>query len=259
MQSTSGYCSAGYKQSLYIGAMENIATRIARAREAKGLSQSQLARDMGISPQAVQNWEAGKANPKGDRLSSLAMILGVSVDHLITGAPMKAWPSEVDATSPDALSHPGLQGISVWDDQTPLDDDEIEVPFLKEVELSAGSGKFAVESNSRAKLRFGKYTFMRLGIQPSNVVCMPVKGNSMEPLLSDGSTVAIDTGATAVVDGKMYGILYEDMLRVKILYRIAGSKLRIRSFNRDEYEDEEVDAANVRIIGRVFQSSTIFS
>jgi len=151
-----------------------------------------------------------------------------------------------------------MQSISVWDDQTPLDDDEIEVPFLKEVELSAGSGKFVVESSSRAKLRFGKYTFMRLGIQPSNVVCMPVKGNSMEPLLSDGSTVAIDTGATAVIDGKMYGILYEDMLRVKILYRVAGSKLRIRSFNRDEYEDEVVDAASVKIFGRVFQSSTIF-
>lgn len=239
--------------------MENIAKRIAHAREAKGLSQSQLARDMGVSPQAVQNWEAGKANPKGDRLSSLAMILGVSVDHLINGRPLNGLRFEVEGTSPDALSHPDLQGISVWDDQTPLDEDEIEVPFLKEVELSAGSGKFAVETTSRAKLRFGKYTFMRLGIQPSNVVCMPVKGNSMEPLLSDGSTVALDTGATSVIDGKMYGILYEDMLRVKILYRIAGSKLRIRSFNRDEYEDEEVDAANVRIIGRVFQSSTIFS
>ena len=213
---------------------------------------------MGVSPQAVQNWETGKANPKGERLSSLATILGVSVDHLVSGTPLKIWPYEVDGTSADALSHPDMRGISVWDDQTPLDDDEIEVPFLKEVELSAGSGKISVESSSRAKLRFGKYTFMRLGIQPSNVVCMPVKGNSMEPLLSDGSTVAVDTGATNVIDGKMYGILYEDMLRVKILYRIAGSKLRIRSFNRDEYEDEEVDASSVKIIGRVFQSSTIF-
>jgi len=237
--------------------MENISVRIARAREAKGLNQSQLARDLGVSPQAVQNWEAGKANPKGDRLTGLATILGVTVEYLLSGGPSARW-SEVDSTSPEAISHPDMQSISVWDDQTPLDDDEIEVPFLKEVELSAGSGKFVVESSSRAKLRFGKYTFMRLGIQPSNVVCMPVKGNSMEPLLSDGSTVAIDTGATAVIDGKMYGILYEDMLRVKILYRVAGSKLRIRSFNRDEYEDEVVDAASVKIFGRVFQSSTIF-
>ncbi|WJM93419.1 helix-turn-helix transcriptional regulator [Pseudomonas brenneri] len=238
--------------------MENISARITRARLAKGLNQSQLARDLGVSPQAVQNWETGKANPKGERLSSLATILGVSVDHLVSGVPLKMWPSEVDGTAPEALSHPDMQGISVWDDQTPLDEDEIEVPFLKEVELSAGSGKISVESSSRAKLRFGKYTFMRLGIQPANVVCMPVKGNSMEPLLSDGSTVAVDTGATTVVDGKMYGILYEDMLRVKILYRISGSRLRIRSFNRDEYEDEEVDASSVKVIGRVFQSSTIF-
>lgn len=239
--------------------MSTLPVRIAQAREHKGLNQSELARAMGVTPQAVQNWESGKASPRGTRLTELAKVLGVPVQELLVGPVRQGSHHCENETDPAKLTHPDMLPISMWDDSTPLDEDEIEVPFLKEVELSAGSGRFSVDNHSRAKLRFGKYTFMRLGVQPSNVVCMPVKGNSMEPLLSDGSTVAVDTGATTVVDGKMYGIFYEEMLRVKILYRLAGGKLRIRSFNRDEYEDEVADASAVRIIGRVFQASTIFS
>ncbi|AIL60912.1 XRE family transcriptional regulator [Pseudomonas alkylphenolica] len=240
--------------------MSTLPQRIAQAREKKGLNQSELARAIGVSPQAVQGWESGKASPRGNRLTELSKILGVSVQELLVGPgqPPGSQPCESE-TDPAKLTHPDMRPISMWDDSTPLDEDEIEVPFLKEVELSAGSGRFSVDSHSRAKLRFGKYTLMRLGVQPSNVICMPVKGNSMEPLLADGSTVAVDTGATTVVDGKMYGIFYEEMLRVKILYRLAGGKLRIRSFNRDEYEDEVADVSAVNIIGRVFQASTIFS
>ena len=54
-----------------------------------------------------------------------------------------------------------LGPIDVWDDDTPLDDDEVYVPFLKEVELSAGSGRTAVHQSHKQKLRFGKMTLRR--------------------------------------------------------------------------------------------------
>lgn len=53
--------------------------------------------------------------------------------------------------------------IEVWDDSTPLPSDEVLVPFLKEVELAAGSGKMSVEVNSRRSLRFGKYSLKKKG------------------------------------------------------------------------------------------------
>lgn len=65
--------------------MTTIATRIAEARKALGLNQSELARSLSVSPQAVQSWESGKARPKGERLEKLATALGQSVDWVLTG------------------------------------------------------------------------------------------------------------------------------------------------------------------------------
>lgn len=77
----------------------------------------------------------------------------------------------------------------------------------------------------------------------------------MDPILPDGSTVAIDTGNKLIVDGKMYAIDQGGMLRVKYLYRLPGGGIRIRSANREEYPDEEIFPENdqeFRILGRVF-------
>ncbi|WP_060538593.1 helix-turn-helix domain-containing protein [Pseudomonas sp. NBRC 111125] len=65
--------------------MTTIATRIAEARKVLGFNQSELARALGVSPQAVQSWESGKARPKGDRLDRLAATLEKSVDWILTG------------------------------------------------------------------------------------------------------------------------------------------------------------------------------
>ena len=152
--------------------------------------------------------------------------------------------------------------FDVWDDNTPLADDEVYVPFLKEVELSAGRGRTAVEQASGRKLRFGKLTLRRQGVQPSDAVCVTVSGNSMEPVLPDGSTVGVDQGRTAVVDGKMYAINHGGQLRVKTLYRLPGGGVRLRSYNRDEHPDEEYSAEElvskqILVIGRVFWYSVL--
>jgi phage repressor protein C with HTH and peptisase S24 domain len=156
-----------------------------------------------------------------------------------------------------------LGPIDAWDDDTPLDDDEVYVPFLKEVELSAGSGRVSVQESSGRKLRFGKMTLRRQGVQPSEAVCVSVSGNSMEPVLPDGSTVGVNKGATAVVDGKMYALDHSGQLRVKTLYRLPGGGVRMRSFNREEHPDEEYSADEmaengISVIGKVFWSSVLW-
>ncbi|WP_338523338.1 XRE family transcriptional regulator [Pseudomonas batumici] len=156
-----------------------------------------------------------------------------------------------------------LGPIDVWDDDTPLDDDEVYVPFLKEVELSAGGGRNMVQVSPKQKLRFGKITLRRQGVQPSEAVCVTVSGNSMEPVLPDGSTVGVDTGTTAITDGKMYAVDHGGQLRVKTLYRLPGGGIRMRSFNRDEHRDEEYTAQEmlekeIIVLGRVFWSSVLW-
>ena len=87
-----------------------------------------------------------------------------------------------------ALSIGGGQGaLSIGDGigailprDTPLDEDETELPFFMEVELSAGNGSTQVIEKKGAKLRFSKSTLRRVGVQPQNAACVTVSGNSME-------------------------------------------------------------------------------
>lgn len=158
------------------------------------------------------------------------------------------------------------EGIDEWADDTPLDDDEIELPFLKEVELSAGGGKTVIEVSGTRKLRFGKYTVRNMGVQPDQAVCVSISGNSMEPVLQNGGTVAVDRSKNKVadvVDGKMYALNHAGHVRVKQLYRTPRGGLRLRSFNRDEHPDEEYTAdeliaEDIAIIGRVFWGASFF-
>lgn len=64
--------------------MNNHSARvIAHAREAKGMTQSELARALGVTPQAVQKWEAGTAVPRPTKFQRVAEVLGIEPIKLI--------------------------------------------------------------------------------------------------------------------------------------------------------------------------------
>ena len=58
--------------------MDKIAKRIENCRRHLNFSQSELARKVGVTPQAVQKWEKAKTVPRGYTLEKLAGVLGVS-------------------------------------------------------------------------------------------------------------------------------------------------------------------------------------
>src|SRR5688500_11060058 len=71
----------------------NIAKIIREGREKLNLNQSQLAELVGVSPQAVQQWEAGATQPRGKRLNKIAQVLKLPPALTHFGIP-----SEVAAT-----------------------------------------------------------------------------------------------------------------------------------------------------------------
>ena len=54
-------------------------------RTAKGLSQAELGKMLGVSNKAVSKWESGAAKPQTAKLYRLAQILEVSVEELLAG------------------------------------------------------------------------------------------------------------------------------------------------------------------------------
>ena len=65
--------------------MKQIGNQIAALRKAKGLTQAQLGERLGISFQAISNWENGKTLPDVAVLLDLAHVLETSVDNILTG------------------------------------------------------------------------------------------------------------------------------------------------------------------------------
>ena len=60
----------------------SLGENIKQARNAKNMTQAQLAEALRVSPQAVSKWETSETYPDGSILVPLANLLGVSLDTL---------------------------------------------------------------------------------------------------------------------------------------------------------------------------------
>jgi len=223
----------------------------------RNLTQADVAEACGWSGQsAFSQYATGKVPLNVEALLKLAKALDFDVSEV---SPRLMWSVGHEIMHSMLRPSAHLSDIQPWDDNTPLDDDEVYVPFLREVELAAGSGRFVIEESDSARLRFFKKDLRHNNVQFSNAKCVVVSGNSMLPVLRDGATVGINVGKSSlgdIVDGDMYAIAHHGQLRVKQLYRLP-SGIRLRSFNRDEHPDEdytfaEIQDQQIAILGHVF-------
>ena len=69
----------------YDGDTATFGDRMTGAREAAGLSQTELARRMGVKVATVRAWENDQSEPRANKLQMLAGMLGVSIMWMLTG------------------------------------------------------------------------------------------------------------------------------------------------------------------------------
>ena len=213
---------------------------------------SELARFLNVSQQVIKNWEARGVSAK--MIPEVSERLGISERWLRTGEGEMIGDDEVQIESNATV----IGTLDVWDSKTPLSADDCEVPFYKDIHLSAGNGfSDDIEDYNGYKLRFSKSTLRRHGINPADVVCVCADGDSMEPVFPDGATLGINTADKFIKDGKIYAVNHGGLLRTKILQKLPDNKIRIKSYNSEAYPDEEADADEMNIIGRVFWWSVL--
>ncbi len=93
---------------------KNIGDRIKEARNKLGLTQAQLAKQVGVSSQTVWSWEAGRVKPTHEHLEELAFGLEVST----------AWILGRDVIEADLLKeasvsfHDAVEGLPLEDIET---------------------------------------------------------------------------------------------------------------------------------------------
>lgn len=71
--------SIGYERGSIMGNLKAY-------RKAVGISQEELAAQLGVSQVAVSQWESGRTHPGFEKIIKLSDILGVTIDELVKGA-----------------------------------------------------------------------------------------------------------------------------------------------------------------------------
>ncbi|KTJ39829.1 repressor [Klebsiella aerogenes] len=234
--------------------MSGMAERIRQLLAREGLKQKDLAEQLSTSAQTVNNW-IKRDSISREAAQQISERYGYSLDWLLNG---KGAPKVTDDAGIPPESEWGA--VDAWDKNTPLPADEVEVPFLKDIEFACGDGRAMDEDHNGFKLRFSKATLRRVGANTdgTGVLCFPAVGNSMEPFIPDGATVAINCNDKRIVDGKVYAVNQDGWKRLKMLYRVGPDRVSLRSYNSQEHPDEEHPLSDIEIVGRMFWSSMLW-
>lgn len=223
--------------------------RLRKARIEKNISQVELGRLTGESQSKIAALESGR-NKKPTNTVQLAEILGVSAYWLETGKG-EMHPSPAQDEIKD-IHRPML-----WSSNDPLpEDDYTFAPYMKEQAFCGGAGAFEIPDYNGFRLPFGRATLRRKSINPDNVFCCTLTGDSMEERIAEDAAIAVDAGEKTIRDGKIYAFRHGDLFRVKYLSRLPGGRVKIKSHN-PAYEDEEAGLEDIEVIGRVFWWSVL--
>lgn len=221
--------------------------RLQQARKAKGLTQQELAEKADVTQGNIFHLESGR-NKSSRNILKIATALGVTARWLMYGDDAD---TELNSAAPSDLT------FAPWDDSTPVFADEVVIPFLKEVNLSAGHGSEALEDHNGRKLRFSKKLFKQKNINPENAVCLTVHGESMEPVFVDGATVGVNLDDKFIKDGAVYAINNGGLMQIKMLRRLSVDTIQIESYH-PSYPSEKKSLSDVEILGKIFWYSVVF-
>ena len=203
------------------------ADRLRDARKAKRYSQTEVSRMLGVTQQAVGKWETGRSTPDPQTVARLAEILDTTADALLG--------LQQDPTAAPAV---GRNAFSRYTESL--------VPVVGTVR--AGYGALAFEED------YGKeYASVK---DPQNYFYLVVKGDSMEPRISDGDLALVHRQST-LENGDLGVLVYgSDGEGTLKKYIQRGNSVILHPFN-PAYEElvikgEELD--HLYIAGKVVET-----
>ena len=233
-----------------LGMNEEVRDRIIQKMKELNLKQTDLIKALGLSKGTVSKWVSGTNIPSASVLPDLAKTLHTTPDWLINGGGIP-------------LSNVAMYSVEVWDDNTPLDEDEVEIPFFKDFSFACGSGSISEAiANETRKLRMSKATLRNLTIAKDSAVAATASGDSMSPTIKDGDTIHIDLGRKNIKDGKIFAVCIGGLFYCKRLYNLPFGGVRIVSDNSDEFPEIQLTAEQIKeqefqVTGWVWQIATM--
>ena len=192
-------------------------------RKLKGYSQAQLSNRVGVTRQAVSQWETGESVPSIDKMQLIADVLGIAMPMLVA--------------SPTAPPQPSASGVRI-DTSAQM----IDVPVLsREMVACCGDGIGLMDLTNPAepgiripRNRLHRYDVMR----PPYAIY--ADGDCLESAGVDSGDQIVINPAEEPTQGSVVLVSLYGMLSLKIIYRLGGGIVCLRS----DYGDQRLSPAD---------------
>lgn len=123
----------------------HVGRRVRMRRMMLGMSQTELAKAIGVTFQQVQKYEKGKNRVSASRLQQICSILQVPIPFFFEGLPTEAGPSKSKRGDPSPFEVLELfatsDGLTLARAYTKIKDRKLRLPILRLVEELAGRAK----------------------------------------------------------------------------------------------------------------------
>ena len=214
------------------------ANRLSLLKELRpGVTLMEIGEACGVSAQSVSKWFAG-GKMEDENVTKLAQFFKAE------GA-TAAWIKYGEGDTPRKA---GLQtgegdgGLSTY----------ASLPHY-DIAASGGPGTEAQDYvEVRQQILFRRDWLIRKGWPESSLKIIDVDGDSMEPLISDGGIVLVNTEEKQVRDGRIYAYVDGSEIRIKQFFKRTGGGVVLHSINQ-QHQDEQIGPDKVEslnIIGR---------
>ncbi len=187
---------------------------LVNARNSVG-STAKLAEMTGVNPVTLGRWISGERKPSLSELGKVFDLLGIG------------------------LSQPAV--------------DVTQYAMIPKVKAKAGAGSSLITTDAVLGFYAFSHAFLHgIAVQAKDAILLDVIGDSMEPLISDGDAILVDTSVRKPQDGKIFLVgLGEELLVKRLQKSLRGWLLVSQNPNYASMSVEGDDLEAFRIYGRV--------
>jgi len=204
------------------------ADRIKEVRKKLGMTQTDLANELGLTQNSILKYEKALSSPTTENIVKIARLGGVSADWLITGETIYTPIQQVDT------------------------DEFCYIPRY-DVRAAAGHGALNHSEEIIQRMAFRKEFLKRnLGSQEGSLFVITAEGDSMLPVIHTGDILLCDKGRVNSIREGVFIVRIGNTLLVKNAQVLPGNQFELYSTNK-QYKPliVDVDNSDIEIIAQV--------
>lgn len=209
--------------------------RLKNERLRLNMSQTEFIEIINASKTTVFNWERGETYPSSLQLEQMAKI-GMDIMYIVTGV----------RSSQNTVS----------------ENDEFEYIPVFDTEVCAGNGVDAFEHAPIYRHAFRKNWLKFHGFTASNLAIIKIKGDSMEPILTNGEYVVINRESKEPKTGRIFVVRIGTELLAKLIEVQLNGNIVLKSknsfYDNIVVSEQDMAASGFEIVGEIVQGSRDF-